>query len=66
MKDPNFRLEHEPGIGWIRWTRFIQDNDRGDEDSAESPKWTICYIALDPVTMTDPIHSLVFVHEVNL
>lgn len=66
MNDPHFRIEYDDRLGvHIRWTRFIEDNDRGDEDPSERPAWSIHGTVLDPVTMQSPVHSIVFEHTVK-
>lgn len=67
MKDPHYRIEQDPALGVaVRYVRLIQDNDRGDEDPSEPPRWSIFVTALYPVTFAEPIHQLQFVHEVKL
>lgn len=66
MRDPHYRIEIDPVCGPVRWTRFIADNDRGDEDPSEPPRWSVHGTVLDPVTWNQPLHSVVFTHEVKL
>jgi hypothetical protein len=64
--DPNCRIELDPVVGPIRWTRFIEDNDRGDEDQHEPARWSVHATVLDPITMTDPVRSITWTHTVEL
>lgn len=51
-KDPHVRiLDADAEGGPALFVRFIEDNDRGDEDPSELPSWSIFVTALDPITM---------------
>ena len=44
--------------------RYIEDNDRGDEDPSEPARWTLVIEA--ELVLARPIHQIAFTHKVTV
>lgn len=66
MRDHLYRIEYDPIAGPVLWVRYVEDNDRGDEDPSEPARWTLSVTVLDPVTFLEPLQSITWTHKVNI